>query len=116
MKKIYVSDNGKQYDTEKACLEADKKFAEAQAAQEREYLEKTRVRKEKADAVQDAYQAYIKVLKESTDKVNQYYSDYKAKQDDFVKEYGCYHTKITTVLDSPWELIKQVFGGVDWLD
>lgn len=120
MKTIYVSDNGNQYSTEKACIAADKKFAEAKAKQEQEYLvtkaEKDKLakeRKDRADEVQNAYQAYLDTVKELNDKANKAFAEYSKKLKAFTKDYGAYHTKVVTVVDSPFSLLDKVLDSID---
>lgn len=120
MKTIYVSDNGNQYSTEKACIAADKKFAEAKAKQEQEYLVKkaekdklAKERKDRADEVQNAYQAYLDTVKELNDKANKAFAEYSKKLKAFTKDYGAYHTKVVTVVDSPFSLLDKVLDSID---
>lgn len=120
MKTIYVSDNGNEYSTEKACIAADKKFAEAKAKQEKEYLVKKaekdkldKERKDRADEVQNAYQAYLDTVKELNDKANKAFAEYSEKLKAFTKDYGAYHTKVVTVLDSPFSLLDKVLDSIN---
>lgn len=120
MKTIYVSDNGNQYSTEKACIEADKKFAEAKAKQEKEYLAKKaekekldRERKDRAEEVQNAYQSYLDTVKELNDKANKAFAEYSKKLKAFTKDYGAYHTKVISVMESPYSLLDNVLSSLD---
>ena len=120
MKTIYVSDNGNQYSTEKACIEADKKFAEAKEKQEREYLAKKaekekldKERKDRADEVQNAYQVYLGTIKELYDKTNKAYDDYAKKLKSFNKDYGVFHTKVVGVSDGLFDVFKVLLDNID---
>lgn len=95
--KIYGND-GKEYNTIKECEEADKLYEE-KLANKKAQLEKVKAekeqkekeRKKRADEVNNAYNLYVKLL------------------NDFVKDYGTYHTKLTIRDISPLSFISNIF-------
>ena len=83
--KYYSEILKKTFDSEKECLEAEKKHAIEVAEAEKKKAESTKVRKERAKEVEDAF----KVVKEAQKKYNKLLST-------FVKDYGAFHMTLAT--------------------
>ena len=85
MKVCYYSDvTKKYYESEDALIAAETEVIKAQRAAE----EKNKVRKERAQEVEDAYKSAVEAQKK-----------YLELRNKFVKDYGSYHTTFNEIID-----------------
>ena len=92
--KYFSEKTKKTYDTEEACLAAEKELDEA-AAKKEELLAK---RKERAAEIEEAYKAVLEASK-----------IYRAKLNEFVKDYGSFHMTLRTGEGNPFDLFDRFF-------
>ena len=91
--KIISEKTGKTYNTVNECLEAEKQYDEALAAEKLKKEELAKARKERAAEVEEAYSAILDAQKV-----------YREKLDAFVKDYGSFHLTIRTGEHNPFDL------------
>ena len=119
MKEItyYVGDDGKKYNTLEECETADKEYAEIHAKE----LEEKKVRKERAEEVNKAYQEFIEIAKqgqkrvddvahEEQEKIDAAKKHYRELYNNFCKDYGKY-ISVTTANDDSWTDLFKMFDS-----
>ena len=96
--KYFSEKTNKTYDTEEACLDAEKEFDDV-AARERMKKEKlAEERKARASEVEGAYKAVLEAQK-----------IYREKLNAFVKDYGSFHMTLRTGEGNPFDLFERFF-------
>lgn len=75
----------KNFDTEKACLDAEAAYKEKLEAEERRKQELAETRKQRAKEVEDAYKGILEA-KET----------YRKLRNKFIEDYGSYHATFRT--------------------
>ena len=94
----YVSElTKKTYDSEEACLKAEKEFKEAKAKAKAEKEKKDAERSSRAKEVEDAYKKAIDANKAYRDLLNK-----------FVKDYGSFHMTYSSTSN----LVDDVFNSM----
>lgn len=97
----YLSEKtNKTYDTEEACLQAEKEHDEKLALEKAKKEELVATRKARATEVEEAYKGVLDAYKVYRDKLNA-----------FVKDYGSFHMTFKTGDCNPFNLFDKFF---DW--
>lgn len=93
--KYYSEKTHKTYDTEEACLAAEKELEDAITAEKERKEKLAATRKERAQEVKDAYEDSIKAKDHFNEVLN-----------NFVRDYGSFHMTLRNDNNRPYSLAE----------
>lgn len=96
--KYFSEKTGKKYDTEEACLAAEKDFEEAIVAEKERKEKLANERKERALKVEEKFKAVLDAQKA-----------YREELNSFVRDYGSFHMTLRTGEGNPFDLFDRFF-------